>query len=57
MRLYPALIWAFTTLAFVFLFVSLRTAADQLLYSIIALGFWGLAFFIQKYKPSNEDNE
>ncbi len=51
MKLYPTLIWTFTILAFVFLFFSLRTKTDEMLYSLIALGLWGVAFLINKFKP------
>lgn len=57
MKLYPTLIWIFTILAFVFLFFSLRTETDQMLYSIIALGFWGAGFLVNKFKPDEEEKE
>ena len=57
MKLYPTLIWTFTILAFVFLFFSLRSKSDELLYSIIALGLWGVAFLINKFKPKSDEEE
>ena len=52
MKLYPTLIWTFTILAFVFLFFSLRTKTDEMLYSLIALGLWGVAFLINSSSQS-----
>lgn len=57
MKLYPTLIWIFTLLAFAFLFFSLRTQTEQLLYSLIALGCWGVAFLINKFKPKEGEKE
>lgn len=57
MKLFPTLIWTFTILAFVFLFFSLRTTTDEMLYSLIALGLWVVAFLLNKYKPSEEEKE
>ncbi|WP_421762884.1 hypothetical protein [Ekhidna sp.] len=57
MKLFPTLIWTFTILAFVFLFFSLRTTTNELLYSIIALVLWGAAFLLNKYKPSEKEKE
>ena len=58
MKTFPTLIWTFTILAFVFLFFSLRSKTDELLYSLIALGLWGIAFLLNKFKPkSNEEEE
>jgi len=57
MKLYPTLIWVFTILAFAFLFFSIRTQTDQMLYSLIALGCWGVAFLINKFKPKSEEED
>lgn len=57
MKLYPTLIWIFTILAFLFLFFSLRTQTEQMLYGLIALGFWGIAFLINKFKPKSDEEE
>ncbi|MEQ8905166.1 hypothetical protein [Ekhidna sp.] len=57
MKLYPTLIWIFTILAFVFLFFSLRTETNQLIYSLVALGLWGMAFLLNKFKPGEKEKE
>ena len=57
MRLYPILIWVFTILAFAFLFFSLRTESRQLIYSLIALVSWGIAFLINRFKPQEDEKE
>jgi len=56
MKLYPTLIWIFTILAFAFLFFSLRSSKDQLTYSLVALGCWGAAYLINRFKPKPEDS-
>ncbi|MEP1097215.1 MAG: hypothetical protein ABJG78_19020 [Cyclobacteriaceae bacterium] len=55
MKLFPTLIWSFTILAFVFFFFSLRSNGNEMEYSIVALGLWGIAFLLNKYKPGKED--
>lgn len=57
MKLFPTLIWSFTILAFVFLFFSLRSDSDALLYSVIALVMWGVAFLLNKLKPKSREEE
>ena len=57
MKLYPTLIWTFTILAFAFLFFSLRTETNQILYSLVALGMWGIAFLLNKFKPGEKKKE
>ncbi|MEO9481838.1 MAG: hypothetical protein ABJG47_00240 [Ekhidna sp.] len=57
MKLFPTLIWVFTILAFVFLFFSLRTETNQILYSFIALGLWAVAFLLNKFKPGEKEKE
>ena len=57
MKIYNILIWGFTILAFVFLFFSLRTQDNEMYYTIIALIMWGIAFLINKFKPSEEKKE
>ncbi|WP_420318265.1 hypothetical protein [Ekhidna sp.] len=57
MKLYPTLIWIFTIGAFVFLFFSLRTESNQLIYSLVALGLWGVAFLLNKFKPGEKEKE
>ena len=57
MKLFPTLIWIFTILAFVFLFFSLRTETNQVLYTFIALGLWGIAFLLNKFKPGEKEKE
>ena len=57
MKLLPTLIWTFTILAFVFLFFSLRSETNQLLYSLIALGLWGVGFLLNKFKPGEKEKE
>ena len=57
MKLFPTLIWAFTILAFVFLFFSLRTETNQMLYSLIALGMWGIAFLLNRFKPGEKEKK
>lgn len=51
MKAYSVLSWVFILLAAIFLFFSLRTQSDQILYSLIALGLWGVAYLLNKYKP------
>lgn len=57
MKLFAILSWTFTILAFAFLFFSLRTKDHQLLYSLIALGLWGIGFLLNKFKPSEKKEE
>ena len=57
MKLYPTLIWTFTILAFAFLFFSLRTETNQILYSLVALGMRGIAFLLNKFKPGEKKKE
>lgn len=57
MKLIPTLVWTLTILAFVFLFFSLRTETNQLMYSLIALGFWGAAFLVNKFKKNEGEEE
>lgn len=57
MKLFSILIWFFTILAFVFLFFSLRTDSDELIYSLIAAGLWGVAFLLNKLKPKTSEKE
>ena len=57
MKLYPTLIWSFTILAMVFLYFSLRSKSDQLVYSLIALGCWGAGFLINRFKPNSSEEE
>jgi len=58
MKLYPTLIWILTILAFAFLFFSLRSEDDGMLYSIIALGLWTIAFLLNRMKSkSNEEQK
>ena len=56
MKLYPTLIWLFTIAAFVFLFFSLRSDKNEMEYTIIALGLWGIAFIINKVKSKSESD-
>ena len=57
MKLFSVLIWFFTIMAFVFLFFSLRSESSELLYSLIALGMWGVAFLLNKLKPKSSEKE
>jgi len=57
MKLYPTLIWVFTLLAFAFLFFSLRTEDNQILYSLVALGMWVAAFLLNKFKPGEDEKK
>ncbi len=57
MKLFPTLIWTFTILAFVFLFFSLRTEINQLFYSLIALGMWGIAYLLNRFKPGEKEKK
>lgn len=57
MKLYSTLIWAFTILAFIFLFFSLRSKTDEILYSLIALVLWGMAFLINRFKPKSDEKK
>lgn len=57
MKLFSTLIWFFTILAFVFLFFSLRSKENELVYSLIALGMWGVAFILNKLKPKSSEKE
>ena len=51
------IIWSLTILAFVFLFFSLRSENDEMLYALIALGFWGAAFLLNKFLPKKSNGE
>ncbi len=55
MKVFKVLIWTFTILAFIFLFFSLRTKENEMLYTLIALGMWGVAFLLNKFKPGKEE--
>jgi len=51
-KLYSILIWSFTILAFIFFFFSLRSNENGMEYSAVALGLWGIAFLLNRFKPS-----
>ena len=51
------IIWTLTILAFAFLFFSLRSTEDEMLYALIALGCWGLAFLLNKFLPKGKNEE
>ena len=58
MKIRSALVWTFTILAFAFLFFSLRSETNGMLYSLIALGLWAVAFLLNRIKGStNEEKE
>lgn len=57
MKLFSTLIWFFTILAFVFLFFSLRSDGNELTYSLIALGMWGVAYLLNRLKPKSGEKE
>ncbi|MEM6831368.1 MAG: hypothetical protein AAF551_12705 [Bacteroidota bacterium] len=50
-------IWVFTLLAFVFLFFSLRSKENEVMYTFIALGMWGVAFLLNRFKKNKEKEE
>ncbi|MEQ9404439.1 MAG: hypothetical protein RIM99_12675 [Cyclobacteriaceae bacterium] len=50
------LVWAFTILAIVFFFFSLRSEGNEMMYSFIALGLWGVAFLLNRLKPKENEN-
>lgn len=49
------LVWTFTILAFVFFFFSLRSKENEMFYSGVALGLWGVAFLINRYSSKKKD--
>lgn len=51
------IIWSLTILAFVFLFFSLRSQENEMLYALIALGCWGIGFLLNKFLPKPDDQE
>ncbi|GAB4237148.1 MAG: hypothetical protein Tsb0034_12130 [Ekhidna sp.] len=57
MRIFSILIWFFTILAFAFLFFSLRSEKDEMVYSLIALGLWGVAFLLNRLKPKTGEKK
>lgn len=57
MKLYPTLTWTFTISSFAFLFFSFRSKDNEILYTFIALGLWGVAYLINKYKPGDKTEE
>ncbi len=57
MKGFNILIWVFTIGAFVFLFFSLRSETNEVKYAIIALGLWGVAFLLNKFKPGEKKKE
>ncbi|MEM9895900.1 MAG: hypothetical protein AAF789_05985 [Bacteroidota bacterium] len=50
-------VWIFTILAIVFLYFSLRSEEEQLVYSVIAFCFWGISFLANRYLKKTEQGE
>lgn len=50
-------IWTLTILAFLFFFFSLRTKENEILYSVIALIIWGIAFLLNKFLPTDTNEK
>ena len=57
MKLYKVLTWIFIGLAFIFFFFSLRTKENEIIYTFIALGMWGIAYLLNKFKPGEKKKE
>lgn len=51
------IIWTLTILAFIFLFFSIRSKEDEVLYAVIALGCWGIAFLLNKFLFKGDGEE
>lgn len=56
-KLFKIIYWVLFAGAAIFLYFSLRTQYYQLEYSLVALAFWGGAFFLNRFVKKEDTSE
>ncbi|MEP2026314.1 MAG: hypothetical protein ABJH98_10165 [Reichenbachiella sp.] len=56
-KLFRIIYWVLFSGAVIFLYFSLRTQYYQLEYSLVALGLWGGAFFLNRFVKKEDPSE